>query len=221
MKFSQETMNILKNFSQINQGIFFKKGDVVSTISPQKNILAEATIKESFPRDFGIYDLPNFLSVLSLSKEDPEIVFEDKQLTLVANNGRAKITYRYTDASMIVCPPDKKLTVPSATVSFDLTEVDLAWVSRCAAVLQQPNVSIESDGEKVYVSTFDSTNDSTHTQKLTIADGNGETYKFVLRTENLKLLPADYKVEATKGIITFSAKNSVIKYWIATEKTKE
>lgn len=221
MKFTQETMNILKNFSQINQGIFFKKGDVVSTISPQKNILAEATIKENFPRDFGIYDLPNFLSVLSLSKEDPEVAFEDKQLTLIGNNGRATITYRYTDAAMIVCPPDKKLTVPSSTVSFDLTEVDLAWVSRCAAVLQQPNVSIESDGKKVYVSTFDSTNDSTHTQKLTIADGNGETYKFVLRTENLKLLSIDYKVEATKGIITFIGKNLPIKYWIATEKTKE
>ena len=94
MKFSQETMNVLKNFSQINQGIFFKKGDVVSTISPQKNILAEATIKESFPRDFGIYDLPNFLSVLSLSKEDPEVDFQDKQLTLIGNNGRATITYR-------------------------------------------------------------------------------------------------------------------------------
>lgn len=221
MKFSQETLNILKNYSQINQGIFFKKGDTISTISPQKNILAEATIKESFPKDFGIYDLPNFLSVLSLSKEDPEIEFHDKHLTLIGNNGRATITYRYTDSSMIVCPPDKKLTVPSATVSFDLSEIDLAWVSRCAAVLQQPNVSIESDGEKVYVTTFDSTNDSTHTQKLTIADGNGDVYKFVLRTDNLKLLSTDYRVDATKGIITFSAKNIPIKYWIATEKMKE
>lgn len=221
MKLSQETLNILKNFSQINQGIFFKKGDVVSTISSQKNILAEATIKESFPRDFAIYDLPNFLSVLSLSKENPEISFEDNQLVLVGNNGRATITYRYTDAAMIVCPPNKKLTLPPATVSFDLTEADLAWVSRCAAVLQQPNISIESDGEKVYVKTFDSTNDSAHTQKLTISEGNGETYKFVLRTENLKLLSSDYTVEATNGVIAFSAKNAEIKYWIATEKTKE
>jgi len=221
MKFSQETMNILKNFSQINQGIFFKKGDVISTISPQKNILVEATVKENFPKDFGIYDLPNFLSVLSLSKEDPELSFHEKHLTLVGNNGRATITYRYTDASMIVCPPDKKLTVPSSTVSFDLTETDLAWVSRCAAVLQQPNVSIESDGEKVYLTTFDSTNDASHTQKLHITDGTGETYKFVLRTENLKLLFTDYKVDATKGIVTFSGKNMPIKYWIATEKTKE
>ena len=214
-------MNVLKNFSQINQGIIFKKGDVVSTISPQKNILAEATIKESLPMDFGIYDLPNLISVLSLSNESPEIVFQEKQLVITGNNGRSTITFRYTDTGMIVGPPDKKLTVPPAIVSFDLTEVDLEWVLRCAGVLQQPNVSIESDGKKVYVTTFDSTNDDSHTQKLTIADGNGETYKFVLRTENIKLLPADYKVEATKGIITFSAKNSALKYWIATEKTKE
>jgi len=221
MKFSQETVNILKNFSQINTGICFKPGNVISTISPQKNILVEATVKENFPKEFGIYDLPTLLSTLSLSEKDTELSFHEKHLTIVGNNGRSTITFRYTDASMIVCPPDKKLAVPSPTVSFDLSEVDLAWISRCAAVLQQPNVSVESDGKKVYVTTFDSTNDASHTQKLTIADGNGETYKFVLRTENLKILSTDYKVDVTKGIVTFSGKNIPIKYWIATEKPKE
>lgn len=221
MKFTQQTMDILKNFSQINQGIFFKKGDVISTISPQSNILAEAKITEDFPVDFGIYDLPNFLSVLSLSKNNSDLSFHDKYLTLTGNGERSTITYRYTDASMIVCPPNKKLTVPSSVVTFELTETDLEWISRCAAVLQQPNISIESDGEHVYLTTFDSTNDSAHVQKLKIAAGDGNTYKFVLRTENVKLLSTGYTVEATRGIITFTGNNIPVKYWIATEKTKE
>jgi hypothetical protein len=221
MKISQDTINILKNFSQINQGIFFKKGDTISTISPQKNILVEATVKESFPNDFGIYDLPNFLSVLSLSKDDPELSFYDKHLTLSGHNGRSTITYRYTDASMIVCPPDKKLTVPSAVATFHLDENDLSWISRCVAILQQPNMSIESDGDAINITTFDATNDSSHTQKLQIAKGNGESFKFVLRTENIKLISTNYTVAATKGIVTFTGKNIPIKYWIATEKMKE
>lgn len=221
MKISQETINILKNYSQINQGILFKRGETISTISPQKNILVEATVKETFPNDFGIYDLPNFLSVLSLSKDDPELSFYDKHLTLSGHNGRATITYRYTDASMIVCPPDKKLTVPKAVATFDLNEKDLSWITRCVAILQQPNMSIESDGDSINITTFDATNDSTHTQKLQIATGNGESFRFVLRTENIKLIPTDYTVEATKGIVTFTGKNIPIKYWIATEKMKE
>ena len=120
MKISQETINILKNYSQINQGIRFKKGKIISTISPQKNILVEATVKETFPNEFGIYDLPNLLSVLSLSKDDPELSFYDKYLTLSGHNGRSTITFRYTDLSMIVCPPDKNLTIPKAVATFDL-----------------------------------------------------------------------------------------------------
>lgn len=69
MKISQETTAILKNFAHINQGIFFRKGNTVSTMSPGKNILSVATISDTVPQDFGIYDLNNFLSVASLFKE--------------------------------------------------------------------------------------------------------------------------------------------------------
>jgi hypothetical protein len=56
---------------------------------------------------------------------------------------------------------------------------------------------------------------------LQIAKGNGESFKFVLRTENIKLISTNYTVAATKGIVTFTGKNIPIKYWIATEKMKE
>ena len=77
MKLSSQTINVLKNYASINQGIVFKKGNVVSTMSAQKNILSEATIPDEFPQGFGVYDLNNFLSVISLNK-DPEIEFDEK-----------------------------------------------------------------------------------------------------------------------------------------------
>jgi hypothetical protein len=64
MKLSQETIAILKNFATINQGVFFKEGNTISTMSPQKNILVDAKISETIPQNFGIYDLNNFLSVI-------------------------------------------------------------------------------------------------------------------------------------------------------------
>ena len=55
MKLSGETVDVLKNFSNINQNILIKEGTQLRTMSTMKNILAEAPIKESFPREFGIF----------------------------------------------------------------------------------------------------------------------------------------------------------------------
>ena len=62
MKLSKSTLDILKNFKEINQSILFKQGNSLKTISVMKNILAEATIEEELPKDFGIYDLSQFLN---------------------------------------------------------------------------------------------------------------------------------------------------------------
>lgn len=220
MKLTQDTLTVLKNYQSINPGIVFKKGNVIQTISPQKVIFSEATIEgDGFDREFGIYDLGSFLSILSLSGDDPEIVLDEKYLSIVAKKGRAKITYRYTDPSMIVTPPEKKLTLPSKDVQFDLSEDDLTWISRSAAILQLPHVAIESDGQKVYVSAFDVNNDAAHSQKLEIQDGNGVKYRLIIRAENLKLLVTDYKVTASKsGISLFEGTKKNIKYWVAIEK---
>ena len=74
MKLSDKTIKLLKNFSSINQSILFKEGSKLRTISVMKNILAEATVDEEFPKDFGIYDLVQFLNGLDLH-ETPELDF--------------------------------------------------------------------------------------------------------------------------------------------------
>ena len=76
MKLSDKTLSVLKNFSSINQSILFKSGNKLRTISVMKNILAEATITEEFPKDFGIYDLNQFLNGLGLH-QNPELVFKN------------------------------------------------------------------------------------------------------------------------------------------------
>ena len=82
MKLSDKTLVILKNFAGINNSILVKRGDSLRTISLAKNILAEANIKEEFPRDFAIYDLNQFLNGLGLH-QDPELDFrEDSFLSI-------------------------------------------------------------------------------------------------------------------------------------------
>ena len=66
MKLTQRTFQVLKNFSTINPTLSVCKGNVIRTVSQNKTVLAEAQVQEEFPRDFAIYDLSEFLGVISL-----------------------------------------------------------------------------------------------------------------------------------------------------------
>ena len=219
MKLSTNTISVLKNFGNINQGIYFKEGTTLKTVSAHKNILAEVTISENIPTNFGVYDLNNFLSVVSLHKDDPSFEFDSKHVVIVGNNGRSKIKYRFCEPTMIVVPPEKSINMPDPEISFTLSAEDYNWILRAAAVLSSPQIAVESDGKKVSIVTLDVLNDSAHTDSLEIGDGNGDVYRMVFKTENInKLLEGSYDVKiSSKGVSHFSNKNLPLQYWITTE----
>jgi hypothetical protein len=219
MKLSNETLSVLKNFGSINQGIFFKQGKTLKTVSSHKNILAEVTIKEEIPADFGVYDLNNFLSVVSLHKDDPSFEFDEKHVVIVGNKGRSKIKYRFCEPTMIVTPPEKQFVMPDAEVNFTLSTEDFDWILRAASVLSSPHIAIESDGKKINIVTLDLQNDSAHTDALEIAEGNGNKFKMIFKTENIsKVMPGTYEVAiSSKGVSHFKNKNVPLQYYISTE----
>ena len=119
MKLSEKTLTLLKNFSNINQSILFKQGSSLRTISVMKNILAEATIDEDLPTDFGIYDLGQFLNGLALHNR-PELDFQNEGYVYI-KEGRMRSKYFFADPKVIVTPPEKEITLPSEDVSFTLS----------------------------------------------------------------------------------------------------
>ena len=219
MKLSGETLSVLKNFGTINQGIFFKQGKTLKTVSSHKNILAEVTIKEEIPADFGVYDLNNFLSVVSLHKDDPSFEFDEKHVVIVGNKGRSKIKYRFCEPTMIVTPPEKQFVMPEAEIKFTFSSEDFDWVLRAASVLSSPHIAIESDGKKISIVTLDLQNDAAHTDALEIAEGNGNKFKMIFKTENIsKVMPGTYDISiSSKGVSHFKNKNVPLQYFISTE----
>ena len=219
MQLSNDTINVLKNFGAINQGILFKKGKVLKTMSSGKNILAEVTIKEDIPTEFGIYDLNKFLSVVSLHKDNPTFEFGDKEVKIVGNKGRSKMKYRFCEPTMIVTPPEKQLAMPNPEVSFSLSAEDFDWIMKAAGVLGSPQIAVESDGSKVTVTAFDSSDSSAHTDALEVSVGNGDKFRFIFKTEHLtKLFGGAYDVQiSSKGISNFKHKTVELQYWISTE----
>jgi hypothetical protein len=220
MKLSSETLSVLKNFGNINQGIFFKQGKTLKTVSSHKNILAEVTIKEEIPADFGVYDLNNFLSVVSLHKDDPSFEFDDKHVLICGNKGRSKIKYRFCEPTMIVTPPEKQFAMPEAEINFVLSAEDFDWILRAASVLSSPHIAVDSDGTAVNIVTLDLQNDSAHTESLQIdTESSGNKYRMIFKTENLsKVMPGSYDVSiSSKGVSHFKNKNVPLQYYISTE----
>lgn len=225
MKLSEKTLSILKNFSSINSGIAFKTGNKISTVSPQKNILADAVIDETIPRDFCIYDLNNFLSAISLFKDGAELDFDSNNV-IIKNlaDSRSSIKYRFTDSSMVIGAPDKRPNIPDFDVSFVFTQDDFNWVLKTASVLGSPNIAVESDGSVVSITTFDVANDAAHTNttNLTTVTANGQSYRLIFRTENLKMIPGEYNVEiSSKGIAKFTSKTDDIVYFVTLEVSSQ
>jgi len=215
MKLSNETLTVLKNFSSINQGIQFKQGTKLTTVSAGKTVLAQANLKDVFPQDFCVYDLNQFLSVHSLHK-DSDLSFDDSNV--IFKSGRSSTKYRKTAKEMIVTPPEKDITLPSVDVSFTLSEEDYNNIMKVSSVLSSPHIAVESDGDAVQLVAFDAQDNSAHTNSIQVGEGNGKKYKIVFKTENIKMIPGSYAVEISfKGIGHFKNTKDDIQYWIAFE----
>ena len=216
MKLSNETLTVLKNFSSINQGIQFKKGTKLTTVSSGKTVLAQANLKDEFPQDFCIYDLNQFLSVNSLFKDSAELEFNSSDV--IFKSGKRKTNYRMTAKEMIVVPPEKEITLPSVDCEFKLTQEDYEWTMKTASVLSSPHIAVESDGETINLVNFDAIDNSQSHNSTEVGEGNGKKYKIVFKTENIKLIPGSYDVKISfKGIGHFQNTKDDIQYWIAFE----
>jgi len=103
-------------------------------------------------------------------------------------------------------------------VSFTLSEDDLSSILKTASILQSPNISISSDGAKIYITTCDAKDNSAHTDSTEIADGNGKKFKALFLTENFKMISGSYEVQiSSKGLSYFKNTKEDMQYWIAIE----
>ena len=172
MKLSDKTVNILKNFSSINQSILFKEGNKLRTISVMKNILAEAEIDEDIPKDFGIYDLNQFLNGLNLHAS-PDLDF-DNDGYVVIKEGRSRSKYFFADKNVIVTPPEKDITLPSEDVTFDLDTQQLDKLLKAAAVYQLPDLSVVGEADVVKVVVRDKKNDTSNDFSIIVGETSSE-----------------------------------------------
>jgi len=215
MKLSDKTISVLKNFSSINQSILFKEGNKLRTISVMKNILAEATISEEFAKDFGVYDLNQFLNGLSLHQR-PELDFGNDGYVVI-REGKMRSKYFFADPNVIVTPPDKEITLPSEDVCFEVSTEQLDKLLKAAAVYQLPDLSAVGENGVVKLVVRDKKNDTSNDFAIVVGETNSE-FSFNFKVENIKVLPGTYDVVVSQKLLSrFTSKNHDLTYFIALE----
>ena len=220
MELSDRTLAVLKNFANINSNIVFREGNELKTISVAKNILAKATLDESISQEFGVYDLNEFLNVLSLV-ENPSLRFEDNCVVVSDSTGLRGNRYFFSDIDMLSAP-SKDVIMPEPEVKFTLDTDTLSRIKRAASVLGHDSLSITPDGGSIKLTVVDN-EDATSNSFFSLVEGEfqeGVDFNFVLNVNNLKVVNEDFDVGISSKLISnFKSKQSEIEYFIALEKS--
>jgi len=215
MRLSDKTLMLLKNFSTINQSILFKQGNSLRTISVMKNILAEATIEEDIPKDFGVYDLNQFLNALSLHQK-PELDFKNEGFTVISED-KARSKYFFADPNVIVSPPEKEITLPTEDVCFQLNTNQLDKLLKAAAIYQVPDLSVIGEDGTISIVIRDKKNDTSNHFSVTVGETTNN-FMFNFKVENIKILPGSYNVIISSKLLSrFTNTDIDVKYYIALE----
>ena len=215
MKLSDNTLSVLKNFSTINQSILFKQGTKLRTISVMKNILAEVKLKEELPKDFGIYDLNQFLNGMGLH-HNPELDFNNEGYVVI-KEGKMRSKYFFADPQVIVTPPDKSLELPTEDVSFELKTDQLDRLLKAAAISQLPDLCVVGENGAVKLIVRDKKNDTSNDYSVTVGETD-KNFSFNFKVENIKILPGTYNVVVSSKLLSkFTSTNHDLTYYIALE----
>ena len=218
MKFSKHTFEVLKNFSNINSNILIKPGNKLSTITPAKNVMAEAEVEEDFSVEFGVWDLTKFLGTISLFT-DPDFEFDEKCVLIRSATGSC-VKYYYSEPSLLTVPT-RQLDMPDAVLTFNLSETVFNEILRAASVLQLPDLAIRSKNGAIVAVALDKNEPTSNDYSIELGMSYTDAeFDFHFKIENMKFIPGDYIVDITEKIVSkFTNITKKVDYWVALEAT--
>jgi hypothetical protein len=210
MKISEQTLAILKNFATVNPSIIIEEGNVLKTMSPQKSVLAKATIPDNFERRFALSYLGRFINSVN---SEAEVSFTNDKVVILTKDGQSAI--KYGDEATIKKPPES-VKLPTIDASCRITSAALKIVERHLGILGLPEIAVTGEDGKVKLQAIDSKGINGDTFSIDIGETD-RSFRAVFKSENIsKIIPGDYDIDiCAKGISHFKGDN--IEYWISVE----
>lgn len=212
MQISNETIQLLKNFAAINSNIIFRPGNRVATMSTAKNIFANATVAETFPREVAIYDLNSLLALLTLN-DKCEVEFNEESLKIGKNGG--DFEYFYSDARLVTAPPADKSIEIDNMFQFKLSAEDVQTMQKAIAITASPTIFVTSKLNQVVLSIHDKKNPRANSYKKVIGPGFVD-FNVFFGVEIFKIIPDAYTVTVSKKkVMHFKHETKNLEYWLA------
>lgn len=205
MKLSKDTMVVLDNFSKINPNLYFTKGNNLSTLSIEETLLGYAVIQEDIPADFGIYDLTEFLSAMSLFKE-PDLEFKADHIRI--SEGNQVIRYFGAEPEILTKPTINSDNIPTViknitdfSINFGLTSDNINMILKTSSVLKCQDVLVRGNGKIISVIVGDKKNSSANKYEFPVGDTKS-SFEAYFKINNLRLIPGDYNVSINENKVS-------------------
>lgn len=217
MKLSKATLDVLRNFASINQNVMIHPGQVLSTRTVAKNIYVEATVEDTFPQEFGIYNLNEFLGIVGL--------FSDPQFDMTANSvtisqGKNRVQYAFAAPEVLDFPDEsvKKVKAVAFDAEFELSEEVLKSVLKAGAILGATDLLISGEDGVITCTVIDPKNPSSNTFATEVGTTD-QSFKLYIKLESLKMPSGMYTVKLSrKKIAHFSSMTQSYNIYVANEK---
>lgn len=225
MKLSEKTLKVLKNFSEINNTIYIRSGSNLVTVDPQLRIVADVGLEETFPQDFAMYNLSEFLGVNS-AQDGCELDFESDRIVFKSDSSKSRLEYFYSDPTTVQDAMPTRNKIPtvfsdnSIVHRFTISDSQLKSIRLNASLLSLTHITFVGSESSIQMIVRDLSSRSTQ-NKYTISldsTSSGEyEQEFNMLFENLKIIPDSYSVELSPSVAHFTGVNSGIEYWIVLE----
>lgn len=202
---SKETISLIKISASVNQNLVFRQdSNLIWSMSVAKNVVFKAEAEETFPVDFYIYNINEFLGALTLFK-NPELDFTDRVVT-ITEAGQSKGTkLRYgASAKEVLIYPTKQTSLPPADVEFNLTTEIIQQIQKAAGILNAPDLAVIGDGSSITLKVFDKKNSAVGVVDIPVSVTTDKKFQADIKIENLKLLVDNYVMSISfKGLSFF------------------
>jgi len=223
MKLDPQILEILNNFQTINSNIALGEPGFVRTMAVSKTLMAKANISDQFPYEFGIYDLSEFLSCLSMF-DDPTLTFDDNEKFVNITDGVTTFKYYFSEIGSLTVPTND-INLPCDDIKFTLTHEQLSQLRKASATLRANQLSVRmshTGGTFIECVILDKQNPTSNQFTMNVSNCSINTtaeFDFVFDINNFKFKTAnEYEFGIDKKQVAL-VKAGNINYWVALDKT--
>lgn len=217
LNISKRTLHILKNFATINPAVVLEAGNVLRTADPGQSILVIASIDETIPVKFPIMMLSSFLGVLSLPAfSECTLNMDDRKIEMI---GKKTSMNFWAAAESLVELPDEELELPEGDIKAVIEEGVYNDFKKACSFLGHEFCKLSNRGGKVYITALSPSVDTSNNYEVELGATDQADAELILKTDNLKMIPGDYKVEGSSenNFVKFTTMDDRILYMVGAE----